>query len=73
MILRKEHTMYEIEFYEDKNGKSEIADYIKELNAKAASSKPSCARQRMRHHPWKSGGHTWHTWIHAAFGGGLLK
>ena len=51
MILRKEHTMYEIEFYEDKNGKSEIADYIKELNAKAASSKPSCARQRMRHHP----------------------
>ena len=51
MILRKEHTMYEIEFYEDKNGKSEIADYIKELNAKAASSKPSCARQRTRHHP----------------------
>lgn len=31
--------MYEIEFYEDKNGKSEIADYIKELNAKAATSK----------------------------------
>ena len=31
--------MYEIEFYEDKNGKSDIADYIKELNDKAASSK----------------------------------
>lgn len=31
--------MYEIEFYEDKNGKSEIADYMKELNAKAATSK----------------------------------
>ena len=31
--------MYEIEFYEDKNGKSEIADYIKELNIKAATSK----------------------------------
>lgn len=31
--------MYEIEFYEDKNGKSEIADYIKELNAKAATNK----------------------------------
>ena len=31
--------MYEIEFYEDKNGKSEIADFIKELNSKAATSK----------------------------------
>lgn len=31
--------MYNIEFYEDKNGNSEIADYIKELNAKAATSK----------------------------------
>lgn len=31
--------MYEIEFYEDKNGKSEITDYIKELNAKADTSK----------------------------------
>ena len=31
--------MYEIEFYEDKNGKSETADYIKELNNKAATSK----------------------------------
>lgn len=31
--------MYEIEFYEDKNGKSEIADFIKELNIKAATSK----------------------------------
>lgn len=36
--------MYEIGFYEDKNRKSEIADYIKELDAKAATSKPSCAR-----------------------------
>lgn len=33
--------MYEIEFYEDKNGKSEIADYIKELNVKAATNKES--------------------------------
>lgn len=31
--------MYEIEFYEDMNGKSEVADYIKELNVKAATSK----------------------------------
>ncbi len=31
--------MYEIEFYEDKNGKSEIVDYIKELNTKASTSK----------------------------------
>ena len=31
--------MYEIEFYEDKNGKSEVADYIKKLNTKAATSK----------------------------------
>ena len=31
--------MYEIVFYEDKYGKSEIADYIKELNVKAATSK----------------------------------
>ncbi len=29
--------MYEIEFYEDKNGKSEVADYIKKLNTKATS------------------------------------
>ncbi|MBD5555314.1 MAG: type II toxin-antitoxin system RelE/ParE family toxin [Roseburia sp.] len=33
--------MYEIEFYEDKNGKSEIVDFIRELNAKATSSKES--------------------------------
>ncbi len=33
--------MYEIEFYEDKNGKSEIADYIKELNQKASTNKES--------------------------------
>lgn len=33
--------MYEIEFYEDKNGESEIADYIRELNRKASSSKES--------------------------------
>lgn len=33
--------MYEIEFYEDKNGKSEIADYIRELNRKASSNKES--------------------------------
>lgn len=31
--------MYEIAFYEDKNGKSEIVDYIKDLNAKVATSK----------------------------------
>lgn len=29
--------MYEIEFYEDKNGKSEIADYIREFNRNASS------------------------------------
>lgn len=39
ILLRKGNTMYEIEFYEDKNGKSKIADYIKELNDKAAASK----------------------------------
>lgn len=33
--------MYKIEFYEDKNGKSDIADFIRELNAKAATSKES--------------------------------
>lgn len=33
--------MYEIEFYEDKNGRSEIADFIKELNRKAAANKES--------------------------------
>ena len=31
--------MYEIEFYEDKNGKSEIADFIRELNRKASTNK----------------------------------
>lgn len=31
--------MYEIEFYEDKNGNSEIAEFIKELNKKAATNK----------------------------------
>ena len=31
--------MYEIEFYEDKNGKSEVVDLIKGLHAKAATSK----------------------------------
>lgn len=29
--------MYEIEFFEDKNGKSEVADFIKELNRKAVT------------------------------------
>lgn len=33
--------MYEIEFYEDKNGISEIADYIKELNQKSSINKES--------------------------------
>ena len=33
--------MYEIEFYEDINGKSEIADYIKELNQKSVANKES--------------------------------
>ena len=33
--------MYEIEFYEDKNGKSEILDYIRELNRKASTNKES--------------------------------
>lgn len=31
--------MYEIEFYQDKSGKSEIVDYIKELNTKARNRK----------------------------------
>lgn len=31
--------MYEIEFYEDKQGKSEVVDYIKELNVKSHTSK----------------------------------
>ncbi len=31
--------MYEIVFYEDKKGKAEIADYIKDLNFKSATSK----------------------------------
>lgn len=33
--------MYRIEFYEDKNGKSDVADFIRNLNAKAATSKES--------------------------------
>lgn len=33
--------MYEIEFYEDKNGKSEIADFIKELSRKSSTRKDS--------------------------------
>lgn len=33
--------MYEIEFYKDKNGKSEIADLIKELNRKSLTDKES--------------------------------
>lgn len=33
--------MYEIEFYEDKNGKSEIADFIRDLNRKASTNKES--------------------------------
>lgn len=31
--------MYEIEFYEDKQGKSEVVDYIKELKVKSRTSK----------------------------------
>lgn len=37
----KGNTMYEVEFYEDINGKSEIANYIKELNRKSATNKES--------------------------------
>lgn len=33
--------MYEIEFYEDKNGKSEVADFIKELSRKSSAKKDS--------------------------------
>lgn len=33
--------MYEIEFYEDKNGYSEIAEYIKQLRQKSKSNKES--------------------------------
>lgn len=39
IILRKGNTMYEIEFYEDKNGKSAIADFIRELNVRAVTNK----------------------------------
>ncbi len=31
--------MYEIIFYEDKNGKSEVADFIEKLNENAKTSK----------------------------------
>lgn len=33
--------MYKIEFYEDKNGKSYVAEFIKDLNIKAATNKES--------------------------------
>lgn len=33
--------MYEITFYEDKNGKSKVADFIKELNRKSSTNKES--------------------------------
>ena len=33
--------MYEIQFYEDKNGRSEVAEYIRRLNVKAKTSKES--------------------------------
>ena len=33
--------MYEIEFYENKNGISETANYIKELNQKSSTNKES--------------------------------
>lgn len=33
--------MYEIEFYEDKNGRSEVADFIRDLNRKSSTSKES--------------------------------
>lgn len=33
--------MYKIEFYEDKSGKSEIVNFLKELNQKAAVNKDS--------------------------------
>ncbi len=33
--------MNEVEFYEDKNGKSKMADFIRELNMKAATNKES--------------------------------
>lgn len=38
---RKGTTVYKIEFYEDKNGKSDVANFIKDLNVKAATSKES--------------------------------
>lgn len=31
--------MYSIEFYEDKNGKSEVRDYLEQLTEKAKTSK----------------------------------
>jgi len=41
IFLKEGDDMYEIEFYEDKNGKSEVSDYIRELNAKSRTSKES--------------------------------
>ena len=37
--------MYEVEFYEDKNGKSEIVEYLDELKAKGATSKNECVNR----------------------------
>jgi phage-related protein len=39
IICIKEGTMYEVKFYRDKNNKSEIIEYLDELNAKGVTSK----------------------------------
>lgn len=38
-LIQRGNNMYEIEFYEDKNGISEIAEYIKNLNRKSSTNK----------------------------------
>ena len=36
---KKVHRLYEVEFYYDKNGKSEIVDFLDALKAKSKTSK----------------------------------
>lgn len=41
VIMKERNKMYTIIFYEDKNGYSEVAEFIKDLNKKAETSKES--------------------------------
>ena len=38
--------MFDIQFYKDKNGKSEIIDYLDDLQVKAQTSKDAKIKQR---------------------------